>query len=138
MRIRLRAPGGQSVVTLTNDATIGDLFDQISKQTSISLFDIKYGYPPQPLHLRDVQLCLPISQLDVKLDNETLIISSRDIDSTATTQDKSATSSRDVTNVTAAPSSTSETVKSPIALKKKKYAEDVPELPLPERGSTLG
>jgi ubiquitin thioesterase OTU1 len=139
MRIRLRAPGGQSVLSLAEGATIKDLLNAIREQASVSAFDIKYGYPPQQLVLDQEDTSSPISQLKVRLNNETLIISPREDDSNTSTQapPNTAAVGGDANGVPSSQPSQA-TTSGPISLKKKRLAEDVPELPLPERGSTLG
>ena len=79
MRIRIRGPGGVSVVTLPDgSATVGDLLREITEKTSITIFDIKYSYPPKPLPLDQSQRSQLLSDLDVKLNGEQLIISARE------------------------------------------------------------
>ena len=76
MRLRIRGPGGQSVLTLDSSATIQDLQQAISERTGIANFEIKYGYPPKSLEL-DLPQTLRLSELDVALDGEQLIISQK-------------------------------------------------------------
>lgn len=159
MRIRLRAPGGASTITLKDDATVGELISQIAEKTAVPSFDIKYGYPPKPLLLQEVSL--PLNRLDVKLDREQLTISPRDApsvtggtagtaspivksipsDSVARGNDSKSTEGLfSFTNVPGFSSQSPEKKKStgPVSLSRKSMAGDVPELPLPERGATLG
>lgn len=148
MRIRLRAPGGQFLLTLPENATVADLLAQITEKTSIASFDIKYGYPPQPLPLEQLERTLALSQLDIKLDGETLIQISRE--STYSTKDTSPANSTNAANSAAAAAakaspdvsfagrSGSQKATSPIALKKKTMEGDVPEIPLLDRGATMG
>jgi ubiquitin thioesterase OTU1 len=76
MRIRLRGPSGASTVILGEDATVADLRSSITEKTSLTKFDIKYGYPPKPLYLeKDTSL---LSSLEVHLDGEQLTISVHD------------------------------------------------------------
>ena len=74
MRIRLRGPAGQSVITIADTASVGDLQAQISETTGIARFDIKYGYPPMPFRLEDYSKSSKLSTLDVKLNGEQLIV----------------------------------------------------------------
>lgn len=157
MRARLRGPGGASTITLLDDATIGELVAQIVEKTSISSFDIKYGYPPQPLLLDQHEKSLPLSKLGVKLDGEQLTISAR-VDEAPETHkaepSKQPSQASKPTTKTSEPSrgfsftglSTSpekaekkeKKDKKQVSLQRKAMAGDVPELPLPERGATLG
>ncbi|CAG8982463.1 hypothetical protein HYALB_00009957 [Hymenoscyphus albidus] len=143
MRARLRAPGGVSTITLADDATIQHLIAEIKEKTSISNFDVKYGYPPRPLRLEQYEKSQLLSTLDVKLDGEQLTISPRDDPST--TPSAPAVSQGGANKVTAhfsftnAPGSqpSGEKKHKPIALKTKVMDEDVPEIPLPGHGATL-
>ncbi|KAL8936854.1 MAG: hypothetical protein Q9211_003987 [Gyalolechia sp. 1 TL-2023] len=84
MRVRIRGPSGQSSLTLTGEATVGDLKKYIIDHTSISNFDLKYGYPPKPLVLDDFDQASKLRELPVKLDGEQLLISNKHIGSPAT------------------------------------------------------
>ncbi|KAE8450031.1 hypothetical protein EG329_007170 [Mollisiaceae sp. DMI_Dod_QoI] len=159
MRARLRAPGGASTITLPDDATIGDLISQIIEKTSILSFDIKYGYPPQPLLLEKQEKSLPLSQLKVRLDGEQLTISPREHEAAKETNKAEPSKQHDAS--ANKPSKTGETStlqgfsfagargspekserkekkpKGPVSLQRKVMEGDAPELPLPERGATL-
>ncbi|KUJ14720.1 zinc finger protein [Mollisia scopiformis] len=158
MRARLRAPGGASTITLPNDATVGDLITQIIEKTSITKFDIKYGYPPQPLRLEQQEKSLPLSQLDIKLDGEQLTISPRDdgVEKETNSKQESVTPANKVASKAGGPSTStssrfsftgasSESIekseqkkeRKQVSLQRKAMEGDVPELPLPERGATL-
>jgi ubiquitin thioesterase OTU1 len=162
MRIRLRGPSGASTIILDEDATVGDLRTQITDKTSLTKFDIKYSYPPRPLQLgKDATL---LSTLDIRLDGEQLTISSQEGSQTergivsANTDTKQAASQLPVDsqqNTTVPPSSVSftgmqgsketgstsvqnEKQAGPVSLQRKGMSGDVPELPLPDRGATMG
>ncbi|TGO80154.1 hypothetical protein BELL_0013g00050 [Botrytis elliptica] len=77
-RMRVRGPEGTSTITLPDDAKISDLISEITSKTSLTNFDIKYGYPPKPLLLSQSEPSLPLSKLDIKLNGEQLTISSRE------------------------------------------------------------
>jgi ubiquitin thioesterase OTU1 len=130
MRARLRAPGGASTITLPDDATVRDLVAQITEKTSLSSFDVKYGYPPQPLLLEQYESSQALSKLGIKLDGEQLTISARDPPQEPTP----APAQKDVQNP-AGPASLKG--HKPISLKKKNMEEEVPELPMLSRGATL-
>ena len=74
MRIRLRSPDGTSTLTINEDATIHELCSSISKQTSITSFEIKHGYPPKPLDLLSFQQTTKLNDTNLKLNGEQLII----------------------------------------------------------------
>lgn len=156
MRARLRAPGGASTITLPDDATIDDLITQIIEKTSIRKFDIKYGYPPRPLLLDQQEKSLPLSKLDVKLDGEQLTISPRDDEAGKETNKaepskqenvasanksgipSTATSGFSFTGASVPLETPEKKEKKKVSLQRKAMAGDVPEIPLPERGATLG
>lgn len=74
-RLRIRGPNGMSAVALSDHATVADLLSQITEKTSLSKFEVKYGYPPKPLLLPESKTTL-LSSLGVSLNGEQLIISS--------------------------------------------------------------
>ncbi|KAF4618375.1 hypothetical protein G7Y89_g14928 [Cudoniella acicularis] len=154
MRTRLRAPGGASTVTLPDNATVADLIQEIIEKTSVTSFDVKYGYPPRPLLLEQYEKTQALSNLDVKLDGEQLTISPRDEPSAVRTQQtitpatqtssgsksqKGAKAAEDFsfTNVPGFSQPKSSKKEKPIALQKKAMEGDVPELPLLDRGATM-
>ena len=75
MRIRLREPAGQTTLSFPDSATVGDLETAIKKQTSLLSFDLKYGYPPQPLELDNRNKAEKLSEIGIRLDGEQLIVS---------------------------------------------------------------
>ncbi|OCT53002.1 putative ubiquitin thioesterase otu1 [Cladophialophora carrionii] len=75
MRVRIRGPSGKSsTVTLDDSATIDTLRKTIKTETSLSSFELKYGYPPKTLSLDEHPASKLLSQLDVKLNGEQLIV----------------------------------------------------------------
>jgi ubiquitin thioesterase OTU1 len=165
MRIRLRGPSGASTINLEENATVRDLCSLITEKTALTSFDIKYGYPPKPLHLGEDTTLL--SSLDVPLAGEQLIISAQDGtpgeggagqkpagsgDSTTpavtTAIDKHGSGPKTSSTVsfagmpgTMASKATEDPMfesSGPIPLKRKGKDMEVPELPLPDRGATMG
>lgn len=51
MRARFRGPGGTGVLSLDDEATVGQVFDQIREKSGIGAFSLKYGYPLQTLEV---------------------------------------------------------------------------------------
>lgn len=73
----MRGPSGKSTtVTLDDTATVESLKRAITAETSLSSFEIKYGYPPKTLMLDQYTPSKLLSELDVKLNGEQLIINS--------------------------------------------------------------
>jgi ubiquitin thioesterase OTU1 len=146
MRARLRGPGGASTISLADDATVGDLIAQIIEKTSISSFDVKYGYPPKPLFLKQSEKSRPLKELDVKLDGEQITISPTEQpvvqqSSQGDSKEKATLKSQNegLSPVPVPPEGGKQKRPAgPVSLQRKGMAGDVPELPLPERGATLG
>ena len=76
MRLRIRGPSGQSTVTLDESSTVEVLRKTIQKETSLTCFDVKYGYPPKILSLHQYAAETRLVDLDVNLAGEQLIVSS--------------------------------------------------------------
>lgn len=129
MRIRIRGPAGASTITLADDATVADLKREITEKTSLHQFNVKYSYPPRPLQLSPDSSHL--SDLAVKLDREQLTVSAQD--------NGLARENSGASPVAGAPKSTSTgRTNGPIPLAQKEKPKDTPELPLLDRGATLG
>ncbi|KAB8293104.1 hypothetical protein EYC80_007463 [Monilinia laxa] len=157
MRMRIRYPDGTSTITLPDDAKISDLLSEITSETSLNNFDIKYGYPPKPLLLSQSEPSLPLSKLEVKLNGEQLTISSKEerkssrspkstfsqkasnppqVKDRQTVEEKSFSFSGMHGDVN--PKSDSAKSAPPVSLSRKRGIDgDVPEVPIPERGATL-
>lgn len=154
MRVRVRGPAGQSTITLSDTATVGDLLFQLSIVTSIDKFEIKYGYPPKPLPLDEFEASMTLSATGVHLDGEQLIVSeaytspnshksktekasnSLEENNTASNKHKASAenaSSFSFAGVGAAPQQPSK----PLSLSRKTPSTEPPELALPSHGSTL-
>ncbi|KAH6721377.1 hypothetical protein BKA61DRAFT_157197 [Leptodontidium sp. MPI-SDFR-AT-0119] len=142
MRTRVRAPAGAFTIALPDDATVGDLISQIMEKTSIANFDTKHGYPPKPLLLEDSDKSLPLSELGVQLDGEQLTISQKD-DTPLDKGDAKAASVQGTSSAQRATQgfdgagSTKPKESKPVSLQRKGMEGDVPEIPLPGRGTTV-
>lgn len=76
MRLRVRGPEGQSIVTIAATATVAELTSQVAKATSIEgELEIKYGYPPKPLPLGELDPSTTLSNIGLEIDGEQLIVS---------------------------------------------------------------
>ncbi|KAL5332811.1 hypothetical protein BJX70DRAFT_382915 [Aspergillus crustosus] len=78
MNFRIRGPSGQFSVTLSEDATIEDLRNEIVNMTGLTAYDVNYGYPPLPLSLDHAEGHQKLAELGVKLHREQLTIAPRD------------------------------------------------------------
>ncbi|GAB7361348.1 hypothetical protein MBLNU230_g1404t1 [Neophaeotheca triangularis] len=80
MRVRVRGPQGVATINIEDSATWQDLLNQIAEKTGVSTdFDLKYGYPPQPLNTETIDTATPLSALETPLDGEQLIVNPRNI-----------------------------------------------------------
>lgn len=77
MRLRIRGPSGQHAITVPDDATVGDLRATISEVTKIQSYELKFGYPPQPLELDALSDSMKLQDSNLKLSGERLIVSER-------------------------------------------------------------
>ncbi|MCJ1398747.1 ubiquitin-specific protease otu1 [Xylographa trunciseda] len=141
MRIRVRGPDGQTVITLPNDASVADLQKQISEATSIKDYDIKYGYPPQPLLLEEYSESSQITDIGIDLNGEQLIVSEKAGPAAIATSDSKVQAPVPRTKDTKAASSSSirDTMapQAPLSLTRKPPPTDAPELALPTHAGTL-
>jgi ubiquitin thioesterase OTU1 len=79
MRVRIRGPSGKtSTATLEDSATVETLRKTIATDTSLSSFEVKYGYPPMTLNLNQWPPSQLLSDLDIKLDGQQLIVNNTD------------------------------------------------------------
>lgn len=129
--IRLRVRGPQGVITLNIDsnATWSDLIDQISEKSGVTDFDLKIGYPPQPLEFSSSETKL--SDIPHKLNGEQLIVTPKITQATGLVVDETLTSAKKSTTSTTA---SREHHDQPLKLKAKKRTnveEDPPEVPVP-------
>ena len=141
MRIRLRSPDGTSTLTISDDATIGELLSSITKHTSIASFEIKRGYPPKPLDLFSFQQSTKLNDTSLNLNGEQLIIIPRREDEvregeaakgfqTHNTQQKQA--ERKETR------SQSENIRAPLSTNTSTLEElDTPEISIPSHDGTV-
>ena len=167
MRVRLREPAGQTTLSFPDSATIGDLENAIRKQTSLSSFDVKYGYPPKPLDLSHYERAEKLSNLGMKLDGEQLIVSRSyptpaepapapvQHDATLphhltnanapppagprTTSHRKSSPSFSFADVGTVPPSAPTPSQKPLSLSRKQSSKDMdaPELPVPAHGATM-
>lgn len=77
MRLRIRGPSGQSTLTLSAESTVADLLGSITEATSISNFDLKYGYPPKPLLLDGIDDASRLSEIPINLEGEQILVTAR-------------------------------------------------------------
>ncbi|KAM3485301.1 hypothetical protein MY3957_009981 [Beauveria namnaoensis] len=84
MKVRYKWPGGTGIITLGDDATLGDVVQELASKTSLSNFSIKFGQPT-------AMKTLDMSDLDqlakkLRLHGETLTIVPHEARSSPTKQ----------------------------------------------------
>ncbi|KAF2086266.1 OTU-domain-containing protein [Saccharata proteae CBS 121410] len=126
MRIRVRGPSGMSTVTITPEATIAELISTIAEKSGVPTFDLKAGYPPKPLDITQFDPITRICDTELKLDNEQLIVTSRDVQGKLENPMANST-----------PSADSQYSSQPIPLSRKEQDMDPPEIPVPSHTGTL-
>lgn len=150
IRLRIRGPGGQSTASFDDTATIATLTKQIQELTSLSSYDVKYGYPPKPLNLKSYTSDKLLSDLDIKLNGEQLLVTRAD-EATGETSTQSSSKTTQESKVKAPvqkpPSVDAGSSKRPaerpagaplsLTRKAKKEMSDPPELFIPDVGGTL-
>ncbi|KAF2204110.1 OTU-domain-containing protein [Delitschia confertaspora ATCC 74209] len=135
IRIRLRAPSGMHTISIPDDAAVSVLLTTISETTSLPLFDLKWGFPPQPLDPSLYGLSTPLKDTDLNLNGAQIIV----IDKTSGDEGfQAATTSAQSSNAASQPSHPSGAA-APLSLSRKPQPaeKDTPEIPLPTHGGTL-
>lgn len=111
-------------ITLQDDAAVSDLLSSISDVTDLPLFELKWGFPPQPLDPALYGLPTLLSDTDLKLNGSQLIViaqatgdPSEEVQAQQPEQPKSA----------------------PLSLQRKQNEalKDTPEVPVPSRAGTI-
>lgn len=74
MQLRIRGPSGSASVSVSETDTVASLLQLIQDKTSLTKYEIRYGYPPKLLLLEPGDLSKPLSKLDIKLNGEQLLI----------------------------------------------------------------
>lgn len=132
MRLRVRGPQGVATVTLEDSASWSDLRKEIADKTGVSDFDVKYGYPPQPLATDGIEDSTKLSEFPVKLNGEQLIVMPR--------QTEEPSSKDPPSNAPKAPTASSHTQPAAasfpdqqlnLSRKKNDVESDPPEVPVP-------
>ena len=136
------------MITLGDTAAVGDLRREISQKTELPTFDLKSGYPPQPLNLDQFDSELKLVDTGLKLDGEQLIAVRQDIGAVlrhplTSTEPPPQTGSRlpplPPSFAAASDAKPSQTAAAPLTLSRKRNdaSKDPPEIPLPTSNSTL-
>lgn len=126
IRIRLRAPNGQHTLSLDDNAAVSDLLSSISTSTDLPLFELKWGFPPQPLDPALYGLSTLLKDTDLKLNGaQIIVIGQATGDPSERKQDEAQSTSQSA----------------PLSLQRKQVSalkgKDTPEVPVPDRGGTV-
>jgi ubiquitin thioesterase OTU1 len=125
IRIRLRAPNGMHTVTLDDTAAVSDLLSTISNVTELPLFELKWGFPPQPLDPSLYGLPTLLTDTDLKLNGAQIIVIAQ------ATGDPSETRAKDEAE---------KSQSAPLSLQRKQNTaleKETPEVPVPACGGTM-
>ncbi|PPJ57718.1 hypothetical protein CBER1_00206 [Cercospora berteroae] len=82
IRLRVRGPDGQATISIDSQASWSDLMHSISDKTGVADFDLKHGFPPQPLNTESISGQTKLADLPFKLNGEQLTLNPRTIQST--------------------------------------------------------
>ncbi|KAF1355719.1 OTU-domain-containing protein [Lizonia empirigonia] len=122
IRIRLRAPNGQHTLALDDTAAVSDLLSAITAATDLPLYELKWGFPPQPLDPSLYGLPTLLKDTDLKLNGAQIIVVAQATgDPSETKQDAQAPSA------------------APLSLQRKEQSalKDTPEVFVPDRSGTV-
>jgi len=141
MKLRVRGPSGQSTLEIPETALISDLKARISEATSLTVFDLKYGYPPKPLDLDQHPGATQLSDLGIRLNGEQLTVSAKfdgeDALPAKPIANSSSSTKPKVQIRHPSPTTSDASQTRPLSLSRKAPPVDAPELPLPGLASTL-
>lgn len=151
LRVRIRGPSGQSTASFDDSATIDTLRKQIVESTSLASFEVKCGYPPKPLYLEKYEPTKLLTELDIKLNGEQLLVARAEgttptnVASTPTTkhanaqQERSSLNDSPIQAVHTSKSKQQSSKAAPLSLTRKQNKEmtDPPEVFIPDIGGTL-
>jgi ubiquitin thioesterase OTU1 len=128
IRIRLRAPNGQHTLSLDDNAAVSDLLTAITTSTDLPLYDLKWGFPPQPLDPSLYGLSTPLQDTDLKLNGAQIMVIAQ------ATGDPSEAATKESEATTA-----QKPAAAPLSLQRKEnpVLKDTPEVPVPSRGGTI-
>lgn len=126
IRIRLRAPNGQHTLSLDDTAAVSDLLSAITAATDLPLYELKWGFPPQPLDPALYGLPTLLKDTDLKLNGAQIIVIAQ------ATGDPSETKQEEPQPTTSQPAA-------PLSLQRKEQPalKDTPEVYVPDRHGTV-
>ncbi|KAF3030381.1 ubiquitin-specific protease otu1 [Didymella heteroderae] len=126
IRIRLRAPNGQHTLSLDDNAAVSDLLSAITTSTDLPLYELKWGFPPQPLDPSLYGLPTLLKDTDLKLNGAQIIVIAQ---ATGDPSEKKQEELQAATSQSAAPLS--------LQRKEQPALKDTPEVFVPDRSGTM-
>ncbi|KAJ4321537.1 ubiquitin-specific protease otu1 [Neodidymelliopsis sp. IMI 364377] len=128
IRIRLRAPNGQHTLSLDDNAAVSDLLSAISTSTNLPLYELKWGFPPQPLDPSLYGLSTLLKDIDLKLNGANIVVIAQ------ATGDPSEVANQEEDGQAVASQSAA-----PLSLQRKEQPalKDTPEVHVPDRAGTI-
>jgi ubiquitin thioesterase OTU1 len=112
-------------LALADDAAVSDLLSSVSDVTTLRLFELKWGFPPQPLDPSLYGMSTLLRDTDLKLNGSQLIVLDKETGDTSV-QPPTVESGQ-------------ESPSAPLSLQRKQNMElkDTPEVSVPARGGTM-
>lgn len=129
IRIRLRAPEGQHTISLDDNAAVSDLLSSISTTTNLPLFDLKWGFPPQPLDPALYGMSTLLADTDLKLNGAQIIVLGKATGDPSELAAKQQQEQQQQQQNKSAPLS--------LQSKQSEALKETPEIPLPSRGGAM-
>lgn len=126
IRIRLQAPDGQHTLQLDDNAAVSDLLSAITNATDLPLYDLKWGFPPQPLDPSLYGLSTLLKDTDLKLNGASIKVIGQ---ATGDPSEKKKEEAQAATSQSAAPLS--------LQRKEQPALKDTPEVFVPDRSGTM-
>lgn len=145
MRVRVRGPNGVTTISLAETASVGDLRRGISSASGVTGFDVKKGYPPEPLVLDAYTDDTLIVDTGMKLNGEQLIVARRDVDRQVNHQPTSPLAQAPLSSGAQSTSKAQRSSQDPTRSSKPvpptsamgSIEDDAPEVPIPSRDATM-
>ncbi|EKG16423.1 Ovarian tumor otubain [Macrophomina phaseolina MS6] len=141
MRIRVRGPQGVTTITLDDHATVAELQSTIAEKSGVPVFDLKAGYPPQPIDIAQFDPVTALSDTGLKLNGEQLVVVPRDVGGQLSHPMADTTPGRaaPLPGSKQAIENQASELQQPLSLSRnaKDVESDPPEVAVPEAGGTL-
>ncbi|KAK8196830.1 ubiquitin thioesterase OTU1 [Phyllosticta capitalensis] len=133
MRMRVRGPSGVKNVELSEDSMVAELQSLIAECSGVPVYDLKIGYPPQPLNLEEFEPTVFLKDTGLKLNGEQLLVAPRSIN------EQLSHPLQNTTPAAVAPLPGSQAQQQPLGLSRKpnNVESEPPELYVPSQRMTM-